>query len=376
MNATLKIVLPIALLALGFGGRAWLLATGPQMPPPTPAHAVPAVEVLTVLTESRALTVECLAEMQPRVSVALAAEVGGRVLWVAPELEVGASFAAGAELLRLDPTDATQRLAAATAEVARARASLAMEEAAAESALADWRELGVGEASPLARREPQVALARATLAAAEAAAAAAATALQRCTVRAPLHGRTARRQVESGAVIAPGAPLATLHSAREHEARLPLTQADLAALGLEPPGPREPLPVEFRAAAGDVERTWRGWLVALEPALDPRDRTAFAVARLELPDGEQPPPAGTFVQAVARGRSVANVVELPRSALRAEDVVLLVDADDRLRLRDVGVVQRSRETVLVRGLADGERVCVLPPAIVVEGMRVAIAAAR
>jgi RND family efflux transporter MFP subunit len=372
MKGLPKILLPVALLALGLGGRAWLMATSPQMPSSQREHAVPAVETVEARVVTRRLAVSAMGEIQPRIALTLAAEAAGRVVWLAPALDVGGTCAAGDELLRLDDVDARQRIAAAAAEVERARAHLAMEEAAAASALADWRELGEGEASALARREPQVALARASLAAADAAAAAAATALERCTVRAPLDARTARRLVEAGAVIAPGTPLAVLHAAREFEVRLPLTLSDLDLLGFTAAAGHQALPVELRAAFGASERAWAGEMTAVEPALDPRDRTAFGVVCLRLAPGDLPPPAGLFVHATIRGRNVEGVVELPRSALHPQDMVLVVDAESRLRWRDVGLVQRTADAVLVRGLADGERVCVLPPPITAEGMLVQV----
>ncbi len=376
MKLSLKLVLPLLLVALGVAGRSWLLATGPQPPEAVAPHAVPLVQTARVHLAARQLDVGALGSVRPQRELTLAAEVGGRILWLSPALDLGGTFAAGEELARIDPTDAEQRLAAARAETARAAAALQMEEAAAASARADWAELGVGTASALARREPQVALARAAALAAEAAEAAAATARARCSLQAPIAGRTAARMVEAGAVIAPGAPLARLQSAREYEARLPLALADFDALGMGPEGPAAPLPVELRAQFGGAEIAWSAQLVALEPSLDPRDRTAWVLARLTLAPGEPAPPAGLFVAARILGRVVEGVAVLPRAALRGEGEVLVVDAEQRLRRRDVGVVQRLADEVVVRGLAEGERVCVVPPAIVVEGMSVDVAESR
>jgi hypothetical protein len=62
---------------------------------------------------------------------------------------------------------------------------------------------------------------------------------------------------------------------------------------------------------------------------------------------------------------------LPRAALREGDVVHVVDAEDRLRLRAVEVLRRHRdEVVLTGGLAPGERVSLTPLAAPVEGMLV------
>jgi multidrug efflux pump subunit AcrA (membrane-fusion protein) len=91
-------------------------------------------------------------------------------------------------------------------------------------------------------------------------------------------------------------------------------------------------------------------------------------------DADRPPLAvGLFVEADIRGRVADNVVVLPRRALRGEDRVWLVDADDRLRSCEIDVLRTERERVLVAGgLEVGMQVVVSPLSTPVEGMRVQV----
>jgi hypothetical protein len=78
-----------------------------------------------------------------------------------------------------------------------------------------------------------------------------------------------------------------------------------------------------------------------------------------------------FVAAEIEGRVLEDVLELPRAALRGEDRILVVDPEDRIRLRPVEVLRRDGERVIARAsLAPGERLCLsrLEPAT--DGMRV------
>ncbi len=60
----------------------------------------------------------------------------------------------------------------------------------------------------------------------------------------------------------------------------------------------------------------------------------------------------------------------------SNDQVLVVDAEDRLRFRNVEVLRARRSDVLIEaGLAPGERVCVSPLEAPVEGMQVRTVAA-
>lgn len=370
MKLLFKILLPIAVVAVGLGVRSWLLANAPQAPTTLIHAAPPLVEIVEVALSQHVLEVEAYGELQPERELALAAEVGGRVIWMAPELNEGASFLAGHALIRVDPTDAEQALSTARAERARAAAALALEQATTESALQDWAELGIGEASALARREPQLALAAAGLQAADSMVERAATALSRCEVRAPFTGTCRQRLVVVGAVIAPGTPLARIQSTQRFEARLVLSRVDMESLGMSDSRLEVPISVQLTALSLSERPSWQARVERFEPALDARDRTARAIASLELGPEDPIPFAGTFVRARLLGRTVQAVAELPRSALRPDGSVWVVDANSRLHGHPVEVVATTPTGVLVRGLAQGVRVCVSALGIAAEGMPV------
>jgi multidrug efflux pump subunit AcrA (membrane-fusion protein) len=130
--------------------------------------------------------------------------------------------------------------------------------------------------------------------------------------------------------------------------------------------------VRLSAAFGGRTLTWDGRIVRTEGEIDASSRMVHMVARVENPDGEAPLPVGLFVQAEIRGQLARGVIELPRAALRDDQHLLVLDAEDRLRFRAVELLRTQRDTVLVRsGIESGERVCVSPLQIVVDGMQVA-----
>jgi len=89
-------------------------------------------------------------------------------------------------------------------------------------------------------------------------------------------------------------------------------------------------------------------------------------------DGDKPPLSiGLFVSAEIQGQSFDDVVSLPRIALRGDSRVYVVDAENRLQFRDVVVLREVEDQIYIKGgLRAGERVCISPLEIVVEGMRV------
>ena len=87
---------------------------------------------------------------------------------------------------------------------------------------------------------------------------------------------------------------------------------------------------------------------------------------------EKPPlVVGLFVKADIEGRAVEDVIRLPRSAIRDDNQLLVVDQEDRLRFRKVKILRVEYDDVLVSGgLVAGERVCISPLQVVVDGMKV------
>jgi RND family efflux transporter MFP subunit len=288
-------------------------------------------------------------------------------------------------LLRIDPHDYRQALVQARSAVAQAQLRLAMEQAEADVALREWKDLGEGgDPPPLTARVPQLAEAEAALASARAAVTTAERNLARTEIRSPFAGRVRAKQVDVGQYVAPGSPLGTIYSVDFAEIRLPLPDEDLAFIDL-------PLIYRGEVATGDGPRVtllasfagetfeWEGRLVRTEGEIDPRSRMVHAVARVKDPyargrDRDRPPLAvGLFVDAEIHGRTVESVAVIPRSAVRDDGRVLVLDEEDRLRFREVDVLRTTKSEAVVRsGLATGERVCISALAAVTDGMRVRV----
>lgn len=135
--------------------------------------------------------------------------------------------------------------------------------------------------------------------------------------------------------------------------------------------------VSIRGRIGDTTYTWPGHIVRTGSEFDPRTRMLPLFARVEDPYGKAreiagaPLPVGLFVEADIEGILLENAVEVPREALRSDDQILIVDAENRLQYRDVKPFRIDRDfAVLVAGLEDGDRVCVSPLDTVIEGMEV------
>jgi len=362
MTRILKIVLPLALIAVGALIAVALVKTReePQRLPPEVTR--PLVRVQRVELQDLRMTVRSQGTVSPRTESALVPEVSGRVIEISRSFVSGGFFREGEMLLRIDPHDYEQAVVQAHAQVAQANLRLARELAEQTVAAEEWEELGANDPAPaLTSRELQVADAEASLSAAKAALVRAERDLQRTDVQAPYEGRVREKRVDLGQFVTRGVAVGTLYAVDFAEIRLPLPDQDLAFLDLplvyrgdrtDRTGPD----VILRARFAGADHEWNGRIVRTEGEIDPQSRMVHVVAQVEDPygqsedaDGRRRPPlaAGLYVEAEILGEQIQDAAVVPRSAVRDGSRVLIVDNDDRLRFRSIEIIRRGGEEVVV-----------------------------
>lgn len=376
-----KALAPVVLIGVGMAGANWLYSTAPELERQQLEPTMPLVEVLPVVIQPQQLDVATHGELSPQNQVQLAAEVSAKVVWTSPQWHDGAYFRTGDELLKLDPVDYQLALAAAEAQVAQAEAALQVEQAESKAALLDWQQHGEGDAPALVAREPQLAMARANVSAAKASAAQAERALERCVVRAPIDGRVQLATAKLGQFVAAGSVLGSIYSTDKAELRLPIQMHELAWLEVTLGQSELDVAVELSGEVGGVEHQWQANAVSLEAQLDARNRMLTLVVEVDDPfalrksSSHAPMVPGMFVAAKIGGRTFASLTTLPRSVLREDGTVLVIDGQDRVRIRPVKVLRASAKHAYIEsGLETGERVCTTPITAVTEGMKVRVAA--
>lgn len=378
-----KLAWPLAVLATSFVAAAGLVVARPGVEAVPPAVVHPTVRVAPAEAESVRLSIFTQGTVVPRTETDLVAEVAGRILWVSPSLAAGGFVEPDEVLLRIEATDYEIGLARAQANLRRAKSERALAKASLERhrRLADR---GVNSASALETAANSMEVSEAIVMEADAAMRQAQRDLERTEVRAPYLGRVREKRVDVGQFVGRGAPIARLYAVDYAEVRLPIADAEAAFVDLpiayrdsNSAAPALAPEVILHAEFAGREHTWRGHIVRTEGELDPRTRMIHAVARVEDPYGrgdspDRPPlSVGLFVEAEILGRQIESVWRVPRSSLRGASTAIVVDAEGRLRLRDVDVLKRNRDEVLVTaGLEVGDQLCTTPLSISVDGMQV------
>ena len=313
-------------------------------------------------------------EVRPRVQIDVISEVSGRVTGVSSRFTEGGSVMAGDALLTIEDRDYVVAVSEARARLAARR--LELEQALADADVA-WQQLA-REVNPsdLALRKPQIAQARAGVQAAELSLSRAESDLSRTKISLPFDARITQTMVDEGQYVGVGRTVASVFSTDVAEVRLPLTDADIAALGV-PIGFEAPegagLPVQLSTDVAGATRRWSGQLVRLDASLDPRTRSTFGTVEVADPfdvaDGDMPMAPGLFVAAEIEGRTLADVLAIPAAGLRAGGRVFIMNDDDVLEIRSVIVAHATaRMAYLSSGVSEGDRVIVSPIRNPVEGM--------
>ncbi len=327
----LRIVLPLALLVLGIIGYNKLSVEIPEEAQPRRERKPVETRVLELKREDYQVKIPSQGNVRAHGLVNLTAEVAGKVQAIHPPFEEGAFFAKGDILLEINPIDLRVALISAQAQVASAQLNLEKEEALAEQARLDWKDLGYeDEPSALVRREPQLKAARQGLLLAEAQEQSALRNLERTKVTAPFDGRVLRRTVGVGQSIGPSTSLAEIFATDYSEVRLPLSTLNLRDITLPEDASDPPLVVTLRDGLDDQSSTeWSARILRTEGALDANTLELFAIARIEDPFGlqsEQPPlRVGQPVIASIPGKTLEDVFVIPREAVSQLSRIRIVD---------------------------------------------------
>jgi RND family efflux transporter MFP subunit len=333
--------------------------------------------------------------VRPRAQIDVAAEIGGRVVWVNPAFQSGGRVRRGQSLFRLEDADFVNRVqdAAVAIEARRAALSLVREEAAiAKAEFEKYSRLqleagaSVSAQGPLALRKPQLESAEAALEREEVRLAAAKLALSRTEVQAPFDGYVLAESLQTGQMVAAGQAVGRIFAADAVEVVVPLSDAMAALIPrlwtLRAGHSDRRIAARVIASYGDTRYAWRGYIDRAEVSLDEETRTIDAIVRVPNPfaagspvDGSPsrggPPPllVSKFVEVEIQGLAPESYFRVPRAALRPGNEVWAVGSDQRVSVVGVRVLQRvNNEAVVLGDLEDGQIVITGGIQFVTQGM--------
>ena len=373
-----KLIAPLIVLVIASGIYLGLINTTAELDITVKEPVPVAVRAITVEPETVNLKVYSEGNVQPRSQTNLLAQVAGEVIYVADTMLSGGQFQLGDTLLKLDPRDYEIARDRAQASLSRSQAELNFARLEAGRVRALYGD-ELASVADLQGAERLLAVAEASAMEATAALERANIDLERTLIRAPFNGRVRNESVDVGQFLQKGASIATVYDTERLEVKLPLADAQLAYLAPQyanvGSAGENPAQVTLTANFAGAEQTWEATLTRTEGDISTQSRFLHVIAEVSETTSDRGVqlPLGLFVDATISGRDAEGLVRIPRTALRADDTVMVIDENDQLHFRHVQIFQLTADEVLLSdGLEKGEHVSISPLQFVLEGMLVQV----
>jgi RND family efflux transporter MFP subunit len=371
MKPVLKIIIPIAIIALAFVGFKILVAMKPKPKTLVPPEITPVVGIVEVAPEDHAPPVRSYGTVGSYFETDLTPQVSGRIMSVSPNFRVGMTVEAGHVLASIDPTDYRAALAMEESNRTVAERTFAEEKIRAEQAAGDWEASGrkLETASDFVLRKPQLAAAQASIDSAKAAIEKARADLERAEIRSPFPAVITARNASPGNQASPQVSLGTLVSTEKVEIRLPLT-ADQAV--------RIALPTKATLTSPlKPGVSWEAELLRMDPIVDSRNQVIYAVAEVAEPfaSNKEPLPVGIFANASIEAKPIGSSYRVPEAAYVKDRYVWIVNEEEKLAKLEVPRVYGFEGQVYLKapdGATGSVKVVTRPLSTFKEGVEVKI----
>lgn len=343
----------------------------------------PLVDVVELSPQSVSFQIASQGSVLPRTETNLISEVSGNVVSVSDKFKVGGFFRKGEELLRID--DITYKVAVLKAEsqLESAKADYEQEQARRAQAFDEWEMTGksVDEAPSLALRTPQLKQAQAAIKSAQASLTEAQTKLERTRILAPYDAMLKQKHVDIGQYVSTGSSMATTFAVDYAEIRLPIKQRDVDFLNLPKINNDQQAgsSVELYYELNGKNLTWTSKLTRYEGVVDMSSRVHYVVAQLDDPYGivkdtqASELRIGTFVNAQITGKTVDNLIAIPRGAVHGPNRIYLVNKENKLVFSQVSVLRADASYLYSSdSLPENHRLVLTNLSTPVEGMTLRI----
>jgi len=375
-----RMLAPVLVLLVGAVTAVALMQSGPSAKREPPPRQARLVETRPLVIGSARTRIDAMGTVMPAESVTLQPQVGGEIISVSDDLEPGGLFRTGDELLRIDPRDYELAVLQRESEVAQAQSTLRLEQGQQSIARREFEILNESlqdDDQELVLRKPQLESVRAQLALAKAKLEQAKLDLQRSRIRAPFNAIVESIDVDVGTRVTSASTLATLAGTDSCwlEVSVPVKQLKWIDIprGSTTQGSRVRITNPAAWGAGTFRE---GRVIRLPGGLEEEGRMARLFVEVDDPFTLKPENSGkpvmllgSYVSAEIEGRPLEQVAAIAREHLRDGDRLWIMGADATLEIRQVDIVFRGRDQVLVAdGVAAGEQLVVTDLAAPVAGM--------
>ena len=364
-----KGILPLVILAIGFGGMSAIKASGEKDVDNGPVDIRPTVKVETAIAEDYQVRITSYGEVRPLESTMISAQVSGEVLTWHPNFVPGGLVLRGDTLFTIELDTYEAALLQAEADLSLAKANLIEEQAKADVAK---REAKGRKVSDLYLRKPQMLGAQASVKSSQSRLKIAQRDLDNCAIKAPYNALVISRDLGVGQYVNQGSQVGELYNIESAEVSFPIAGFD-----------REFLPNDITQQIANIST--KGYNAIVRKGMVTRDlgiidqstRMSQLVVRIEDPYGlKSSLPAlkfGHYVEVSFAGRTLNQVYRLPQELVNNR-IIWVLDENQEMQPQRVEILREEGAYFLIsEGLNNQDTLILTLPEYPQKGMKVKIA---
>jgi RND family efflux transporter MFP subunit len=374
----MRLIICLLLIAAGILGARFLIATKPKANKRSPVKMVSLVQTVTLEPENYTFNIPAMGTVLPAREIGLKVPVTGEVIYMHPEFTEGGILAKGTKVLQIEPKDYELAVLQKQRALADAEYSYKLEQGHQDVARQEWsllygdRAINDGE-SDLALRKPHLEKVQVEIKAARAELEQAKINLQRTSLAVPFNVMVLKSYVDLGSQVSSQEKLADLVGTDTYRVQvsLPVDRLKWIEIPNDEQGAGSAVKIVYRE-----DKLKTGKVVRLLPDLSKEGRMALLLIEvndpldLQVKDEKRPMLLiGEYVRVLIEGEELSDVYRIPRSAIRNDREVWIVNEENKLTIRPVETIWRDEDSVVVQdGLKSGELLVVSDIAGPVAGM--------
>ncbi|GAA0856349.1 efflux RND transporter periplasmic adaptor subunit [Aliiglaciecola litoralis] len=347
-------------------------ASGEEDPEKAEVDTSPVVRIEHAESMDYKVTIQSFGEVIPLETTRLSAQVSGEVISWNPKFIAGGLVKRGEILFSIEKDTYEAAVLQAEAELSQAQAALIEEQARAEVAKRESKNIPASQVSDLYLRKPQILSAKAAVKSAEARLKMAQRDLNNCDVAAPYNALVIARDIGTGEYVNRGAQVGVINNIETAEVRFSIAGFDTAFL------PTILADQEAMVINKGVKTFSRKGTISRDIGIiDQSTRMSQIVVTIDDPYGlNANTPAlkfGSYVEVNIEGQTLQNVYRLPQD-LVTKNTVWVVDQDNKLQPREVQVIREEGSFFIINsGIQHHDRIVMTLPEYPQKGMKVRIA---
>lgn len=372
MNSTLKKTgLAVIIIAVGIGGMIGIKATAEEKKEKVKVDTRPSVSVQNAESINYDVVIKSNGEVRPFESTAMSAQVSGEVISWHPNFVEGGLVKRGDVLFTIEADLYDAAVLQAESEVSRAQATLIEEQARADVAKREAKNLPASKVTDLYLRKPQLLSAQAALKSAQSRLKIANKDLNNTIITAPYDALIVSRDVGVGQYVNKGVQVARLNNIERAEVVFPIAGFDATFL------PSRIANTPATIVSRGAEKTLRQGIIVRDLGrVDQATRMTHLVVQIDDPYSLKTNAPrikfGTYVEVNFNGKTITNVFKVAQSLVNKRSIWLL-DDNNKMVSKPVNVVREEGAFFYINeGLAEQDRLVITLPEYPQNGMEVKI----